>query len=254
MRYPIITALVGAIFVALTAGTRAGAAPVAVPNFSFEIPATVTETITANWVQVNEPPATADAYNPYQNEGGNAFYVGANPATNPANNGPGYPGIVGQNLGFIFGQTSGTPAGTGLMQTLTATFQPNTQYTLTVAEGDRNGSTALGFLGSQIELLAGSTVIASATDVAGPAPGSFKDQVAFLASSNALPALFGQALTIALLTTTPGSSPNGTIGPATDWDNVRLDATAVPEPASIALIGTAAVMGFGWWWRRRAQR
>ncbi len=52
------------------------------------------------------------------------------------------------------------------------------RYTLTVEDGNRNGTNAGGFAGSLIELLAGSTVIASSTDTVGPNPGTFRDQVA----------------------------------------------------------------------------
>jgi hypothetical protein len=233
---------------------EAQAASITVPNFSFETPATTGQVVTNNWVQVNEPTTTPDAYNPYQNEGGNAFYTGANPVTDPASGGTGYPGIVGENLGFIFAQVGGTQPGTGLMQTLSATLQPGMQYTLTVAEGNRNGTVMGGFLGSEIILVAGTTVIASATDTGGPAAGSFKDEVATLANSSAFPSLIGQPLVIELLTTNAGTS-NGTVGPATDWDNVRLTATSVPEPASLVLLATAlgAGAGAGVCWARAAR-
>jgi hypothetical protein len=210
---PLIRGLVLGLLVSSSAPVRA--ASITVPNFSFETPATTSQVVTINWMQVNEPPTTPDAYNPYQFEGGNAFYNGANPSTDPGSGGMAFPGIVGENLAFIFAQTGGTQPGTGLMRTLSATPQPGMQYTLTVGEGNRNRAAAGGFLGSQVLLLAGTTVIASATDTAGPAAGSFKDAVATLANSSAFASLLGQPLTIELLTTSSGTS-NGTVGPATD--------------------------------------
>ena len=160
-----------------------------------------------------------DIYNPYEFNGGNAYYTGASPTTDPANGGAGYPGIQGENLAFVYQQGPGA----GLKQTLNATLAANTSYTLTVAEGARNGTDAGPFSGSTIELLAGSTVIASSTDHLGPTPGTFKDQVAILADSNAYPSLIGQPLTIELLTSVPYTAA----GQATDWDNVRLTTSLV---------------------------
>src|SRR4051812_25775450 len=72
------------VLVMVGSGTAARAASVVVPNFSFESPATTAELVTSNWVQVGVPTTTNDVYNPYQNQGGNAFYTGANPSTDPA--------------------------------------------------------------------------------------------------------------------------------------------------------------------------
>ncbi len=119
----------------------------------------------------------------------------------------------------------------------------NTAYTFTVEVGNRNGTNAGGFAGSLIELLAGSTVIASSTDTVGPTAGTFHDQVALLANSNVDSALVGQTLSIAILTTN-GAALNR----STDWENVRLDASpaAVPEPSSLILCGLGALGGLGY--------
>jgi hypothetical protein len=151
--------------------------------------------------------------------------------------GPTYPGIDGDLLGFSYE----TALGSGLFQTLSATLQADTAYTLTVAEGRRNGTLAAPTLGSKIILFAGTTAIASSTDDTGPAAGTFQDQVAFLANSNTFSSLVGQTLSIAIETSVPYTVTNQ----ATDWDNVRLDASAAaPEPSTWAslLCGTFALV------------
>ena len=233
-------------------GAEASAESISVPNQGFEDPATTTLVLTSSWVKVNNS-ASVNAYNPYQFNGGNAYYVGANRTTDPANGGSGYPGIGGENLAFVYQQA----AGAGMSQMLSATLAANTTYTLTVAEGARNGSFGGPFSGSTIELLAGTTVIASSTDNVGPTPGTFVDQTATLANSSLYSSLVGQPLTIELLTSLPFTRANQ----ATDWDNVRLDAVsaapAVPEPSSLSLLlagaGSSAVLALAWVSRRRKQ-
>jgi hypothetical protein len=235
MRLVIATAL--ALTAANVFGPSAHAGLINIVNQGFETPATITTAAPSGWTLINTGggggTSTVGSYNPYEYQGGNAYYTGANATTDPANGGSGYPGIFGENLAFA----NNVSAGSGLQQTLTATLLLNTVYTFTVEEGNRNGRDAGGFAGSLIELLAGSTVIASSTDTVGPTAGTFRDQVAFLANSNSFSALVGQTLSIEILTTNTAAENR-----ASDWDNVRLDASpaAVPEPASIFMVFTAA--------------
>src|ERR1700722_866264 len=137
-----------------------------------------------------------DQYNPYEFDGGNQWYVGANPTTDPANGGAGYPGIQGEELGYIYNQGSDV----SLSQTLAAPLQANTTYTLTVDVGDRNGPfSGNAFGGALIELYAGSTEIGSAT-YATQAAGSFVDHTLTVDSIGVDPGLIGQALQIQLHT------------------------------------------------------
>jgi hypothetical protein len=239
-----------AITLALTAASVLGASayanPVTIVNSGFETPATHTTAAPTGWTSVNTgATGLVGSYNPYTLGGGNVYYTGANSTTDPANGGSGYPGIFGENLGFA----TDVSAGSGLEQTLSATFLANTAYTLTVQEGNRNGTSAGGFAGSVIQLLAGSTVIASSTDTAGPTAGTLHDQVALLANSNIDSALFGQTLSINILTTNAAAVNRGS-----DWDNVRLDATtvavAVPLPPA-AGTGALLLAMLGLGWRRR---
>ena len=123
--------------------------------------------------------------------------------------------------------------GTGyLSQTLATTLQINTVYTLTVAVGDRKDLTAPGY---GIELWAGTTLIASDyhTDSGNslPANGTWKDVVASYTSSASDPNA-GQSLQIRL---------RG-YGVQTNYDNVRLDGTLVPEPSSALLGGLGLLL------------
>jgi hypothetical protein len=225
-----------AVFFLSLAGV-ASADPVTIVNPSFESPGGTFSLSVTGWNQIITGGGSEGTYNPYEFYGPNAYYVGANPGTDPANSGPGYPGINGEELAWTFI----TDAGSGFSQTLSATLQAGASYTLTVSEGQRNGFDVTGTnngsvppsLGSLIELLAGSTVIASALDELGPGPGRFADQVAFLPTSNAYAGLIGQQLSIRLLTVNNPTANNQ----GTDWDNVRLDATtsATPEPATLAM-------------------
>jgi hypothetical protein len=220
------------------------ATQIPVVNSGFETPATISATAPTGWTVFNSGSGGAiGSYNPYEFGGGNVYYTGANPITDPNNGGSGYPGIFGENLGYAFN----VGAGSGLEQTLSATFLADTSYTFTVDEGNRNGTDAGGFAGSLIELLAGSTVVASSTDTVGPTAGTFRDQVATLSNSDSFSALFGQTLSIDILTTNPAA-----LDRASDWDNIRLAAsaqtTAVPQPTPVAMgaIGILAILGFAW--------
>jgi hypothetical protein len=183
----------------------------------------------------NSNTGATDQYNPYEFNGGNVWYVGANPSTDPANGGPGYPGLPGEYLGYIYNQGSDV----SISQTLSATLQANTTYTLTVGVGARNGSYSFNaFGGALIELYAGTTLIGSTTYTT-QTVGTFTDDTLTIDSSGVNPDLIGQALQIQLHTAASGS---------TDFDSVSLDAmsdgaSVVPEPSSLILIATAMAAG-----------
>ena len=240
----------------------AHAGTIAISNPSFESPATTTQRVGF----VTDTPGVVDGwniivntgsigsggglYNPYEFQGGNAFYLGATSSTDPSHGGTGFSGIDGENVAFMY-QVN---AGSGLSQRLGAVLTANTSYTLTVAEGRRNGiGNAAPTLGSMIELFAGKTIIASSIDNTGPTGGTFADQTATLADSSSFSSLYGRPLSIVILTTQDWSATNQ----ASDWDNVRLDATTltapVPEPSSFALLGMGAFGLIVWRWRRAGE-
>ncbi|OJW19967.1 MAG: hypothetical protein BGO49_10615 [Planctomycetales bacterium 71-10] len=228
------TAVVLAPLAACLAPASAEAGSIAIANASFEEPSGQIHGPASGWTPIsNDDPA--NRYNPFQFWGPNAWYLGANPDTDPGVGGTGYQGIDGRSLAFAYEQDPGT----GIQQTLDAFLEAGMSYTLTVAVGHRNGAEfGAPTLGSLIELLAGDTVIASSRDDIGPDAGTFRDQVAFLADSDAFADLIGVRLSIRLTTTLPFTVTYQ----ATDWDNVRLVATAaVPEPAGIAMLAVGAI-------------
>ncbi|MBE8996397.1 PEP-CTERM sorting domain-containing protein [Microcystis aeruginosa] len=112
-----------------------------------------------------------------------------------------------------------------ISQTLSATLQANTQYTLGAYVGSRKN---MAFPGYSIELLAGSTVLAS-NNIITPIAGTFAPVTVSYSSGSSSP-LFGQALEIRLTSN----------GIQTNFDNVTLDASPIPEPSAIL-----GLLGFG---------
>ncbi len=140
----------------------------------------------------------------------------------------------GFNVGVVFLMDSSGEG--GLQQVLSSTLQLNTTYTLTVEVGNiandpnppHNAFDFDGFPGYRIELLAGAAVIAFDDDTLTIAEGAFETS-SILFSTGEVHANAGQALSIRLINLNgPGIEVN--------FDNVRLDAVAVPEPATWGLL------------------
>ena len=131
------------------------------------------------------------------------------------------------------------PAGGGIQtiyQDLAESFAPNTVYSLVAATGNRNASFSTPGVSSAIYGLADSSgsVLASIEALAPAAESTFED---------------GPTLTF----TTPASGgPNGPIrivlmnDSATPgrahFDNIRLDASPIPEPVTTGLIALGSVL------------
>ncbi len=132
----------------------------------------------------------------------------------------------------------GGPLGGSLEQTV-ALVAANTTYTLTVSVGTRLETISGGW---SISLLAGVTTIGSNTGNSGPAAGTFIDRVAVAGPFGPLDPKIGSPLIIRI----SGFNVSGNTTTAQDqFDNVRLDATLVPEPASgMVLLAGAVSMGF----------
>ncbi|CAM3036222.1 hypothetical protein [Rariglobus hedericola] len=156
----------------------------------------------------------------------------------------------GRNVGVVFlmdnanNQSQFASIESGLVQTLSATLLTNTRYTLTVEVGNmapdatpnNNAFAFTGFPGYRIDLLAGGQVIASDNNSLLPAEGTFLTSQ-FSLSIGASHVLAGQALGIRLVNLNAGP------GIEVNFDNVRLDATAIPEPATVtSLLGAATLM------------
>lgn len=160
--------------------------------------------------------------------------------------------MTGKNFAFFSGD--GTAS---IRQTLSATLQADTLYTLSVALGHRtvDSGNAVTHPLVTLELVAGATSLATATFdinagiwVAGD--DIWADGVLTFNSSTS-PTLIGQTLGIRInkAANTPTSPASGYM----DIDNVRLDATAVPEPTTYGLLGAASLAAAAVV-RRRRQR
>lgn len=124
----------------------------------------------------------------------------------------------------------GNASGSGvLVQTLGMTLQPNTTYILTFSVGSRAD---YPFTGYSVELLAGSTTVASDSSLA-PASGTFATgRIVYSTSAN--PALLGQTLAIRLTGSAPGQA---------DFDKISLDASSnIISSSSVSQIAS----GGGW--------
>ena len=123
----------------------------------------------------------------------------------------------------------GDSNGSGVVvQTLAITLQPNTTYTVTFSVGSR---TDYAFSGYSVELLAGSTTVASDSSLA-PAPGTFATGRIVYSSTNTSP-LLGQSLAIRLTGNLPGQA---------DFDQISLDLTQAFISSSVSQIASGA----GW--------
>ena len=145
--------------------------------------------------------------------------------------------MAGPNV-FYFGSAIN---GQGIQQILSATFELNTDYTLTVARGTRN---SIYNNSLRMMLFAGSTLLTS-RDVA-PEPegsrGTFLDYSTTYTYNTADAWLEGSALMIRFLEIdNPGNAQA-----EVDIDNVRL----VPEPSS----GMLLVAGLAAWAVMRRRR
>lgn len=240
----------------LTVSSVAGAAPIPVTNSSFELPATPPDSFI-----VNAPPNGWSAYGML--DFGNRTIGVLNPTTTTL-----YldPVPDGSNVGVTFLQPQQNSEA-GLQQTLAATLQPLTQYTLTVEVGNLAVGDAPfafdGFPGYRVDLLAGTTVIASDDDTLLPGEGRFLTSTVQLTTGATHPNA-GQALTIRLvnLDAAPGIEVN--------FDDVRLDATplgtcaaaplggcktAAPGKGSLSLgrqVGNPAKNTLQWTWKGQA--
>jgi len=224
-KHTILVAAVAGMVLAL--GATAGAAPVAIVNPGFEVP------------------ALADGAWGYSMDGEGWGYV-----DNEGNIGPwnpttaDFPGEApeGQNIGWA---CSGNKIIGGFGQLLTETLGAGMTYTLTVKVG--NAATYPWF-GYCVQLLAGGTMVDSGDNYADPitggfllaqdyntltiADGTFATSTVTYVYNPAHSGYLGKPLQIRLL-----CLPN----PATwddtevEFDDVRLD--AVPEPATLALLG-----------------
>ncbi len=211
------------------AGARVSAAPITVPNFSFELPAVADGTFAAatGWAESGSGAHEGGAYNPTAGNFLGAAGNGALPGT-----------AQGAQAGLM--HAGGTASSNLTTAASLATIQANTTYTLTVALGNALDSPAAGQSISQavLTLLANGASAAQLGFDAKTIPlGTFTDYTVSF-STGATGPLIGQALT-------------ASIGHAADLDsaiiadNVRIDASPVPEPSTTALLLGTLVLTLG---------
>ena len=199
------------------------AASVFIANHSFEEPIAPQQGTTGfytdnsspvvigNWFNGNAPNAQQGVLDPTtsQNLTGNDIFYGLQPVPD------------GNQVAYSNGGT--------IAQQLSAVLQPNTRYTLSVDIGRRK---VLPFLGNNIRLLAGDTgltTLAISNSVT-PAAGTFERVTVSYTSGDIGDPLIGKPLHIYL----------SSYGVQTNFDNITLDASPIPEPS--AMLG---LLGFG---------
>lgn len=202
---------------------------------------------------------------------GNAIGVLHPPVVGPGETDPALLGAAfypdgapeGNNVALVFmgnDATRGTPM--GIEQTLGATLQANTRYTLQVAVGNIASGTGLppadalgfynldGFPGYRIELLAGDNVLAVDDNslAASLMDGQFAVSM-ISADIGVTHTSLGEALTIRLVNLNlPGTVEAP--GIEVNFDAVSLDATAIPLPPAVLMLATS-LLGLGALPRRR---
>lgn len=150
-----------------------------------------------------------------------------------------YPGEApeGNNVGALYVALPPGSGVFGLTQILSSVLMANTIYNLQVQVGNPNPDEYVepGFPGYAVQLLAGGNIIAQDYNTLNPAEGLFAtSMVNYTALAND-PNL-GKPLEIRLLHL--AQNPGTELG----FDDVRLEATQVPEPTSIlGLLGLGAI-------------
>lgn len=237
-------------FAAIVIPAGAGAAPVAISNAGFEdlyfgsnLPAVYGGDVPTGTFPVGPPPA---GWTPY-------YEFGSPPAG--ANIGVLNPGVAADYAPdppfFTFGApegdnavllyTNGDAGGAeyGVEQTLAPVLEPNTTYTLSVEVGNIGSGTALlepfasfgffdidGFPGYRIQLLAGGAMVAEVVDAVLPGERLWETSTLVFTTADSHPQM-GQALGVRVANRNNPDVP-GVTGIEVDFDDVRLDASAVP--------------------------
>ncbi|TWU02037.1 PEP-CTERM sorting domain-containing protein [Neorhodopirellula pilleata] len=187
---------------------------------------------------------------------GGTYYIGTltpNPPTNFTNG-----ASEGQRVAIAFNFFgSGGQGEYGLQQTLTETLQANTSYSLQVDIGNIASGTAQngqffnldGFSGYRVDLLAGGVLLAQDNNslFGAIAEGQFGTSVVNF-NTGTSHAQLGETLQIRLVNLNQVDPSFPLADLEVDFDNVRLNASAVPEPSSIAVLGCLVC---GWALRRR---
>lgn len=212
--------------------SRADAVSLTVNNSSFESPTAAPGNFVggessgpANWSVYETAPFDDYRYFGVWNPTGTTSYLDPTPH--------------GSNMGVVFLLNTTSIGEAGLVQVLSSTLQLSTTYTLRTEVGNfapvvGSPYDFTGFPGYRVDLLAGGTVIATDNNTLAPEEGRFlTSTVTFTTGLSHVNA--GQALSIRLV------NLNGT-GVEVNFDDVRLEAVPVPEPAAGFLLGASALL------------
>lgn len=146
----------------------------------------------------------------------------------------------GNRVAILFNSGRKAEGEYGYVQQLSTMLQANTLYTLTVQVGNITSGTAQdntfynlsNFPGYRVDLMAGGNVLASDNNTLTIAEGAWAlSTVTFTTGNSVLPS---QALGIRLVSL---NATNAVPDNEVDFDQVQLDALAVPEPGSLILLG-----------------
>ncbi len=228
-----------------TASGSALAAPIPVTNFGFEanvIPVNTFAALIPQGWQVHDPNGILD-------QGIDA--VGVIRPTNISFFPNGTTEGVNAALIFLAGDVGGGEV--GLAQTVAASLQPGTRYTLRVDVGNIASGTSVppnpvqffnldGFPGYRVDLLAGGVVIASDNNTLGASipEGEWRESVVAFDAPPGHP-LLGTPLRIRLVNLNIPGTPQAP-GIEVDFDNVRLDASPTPPPACVGDLNNDGVV------------
>ncbi|MBW4563384.1 MAG: PEP-CTERM sorting domain-containing protein [Mojavia pulchra JT2-VF2] len=223
-------AYVAAVFASITIAVitkipTANAASLSVANAGFEEPIIKEGDFTINvlpgWTLYDPSNLTSTSIG-----GGEPIYGAYNPTPDfYVNEAP-----EGNNVGYVYLTYPSGSGAVGISQTLTSVLTANTKYTLQVEIGNIppvGGFISLGgFPGYAIQLLAGGNLLTQDFNNLSVTEGAFvTSSISYIASAN--DSNLGKSLEIRLLNLLQSD------GIEVNFDNVKLDAIQVPEPASI---------------------
>ena len=261
-RYRSLTASIGRVALlalTLTSCSRVCAEVITVVNSGFE---NTSGSIIFNEFSFGAPPGwnLYDPNNVTSNGDGPTYFIGTlRPASAPNPTQFFTAGATeGQRVGIAFNFANSGGAGEyGFVQTLAATLQANSIYTLNVDIGNIGSGTAVngdffnlsGFPGYRVDLLAGGSVIAQdINSIGGTIPNATFATSTLTFQTGATHALLNQSLGIRLVNLNTIDFTNPTTQAAdleVDFDNVRFSSvTAVPEPSSLMLFSVATICAY----------
>ena len=249
-RPPFARAAIAAAFLLLAGVRQADASLIVIPNASFETPDLADNAFTDTGSDPNAAPGWKLAFLPNGIVTAGVWDPTHLEYSNSTGNNATLPGAAsGGQTGYIYLEQLDDALPEFLVSEFTtaapvATIQPNTIYTLTVALGH---SKAFDTGDVSILLMSEDVQLASTFIPAGSLPADmFTDVVATFTTAPG-DARAGRPLSVQI-----AHSTGATGGREVDIDNVRLDATSVPEPtgaaAALLALGAAATR------RRRPRR